>query len=316
MRVVFHIFGSLGDIWPYANLCRGLKSAGVDACIAGPTFHQGRPELGGIEYICVGPDIPSDVQSYIDPKTADQRLAKFLVDNAEVAQSDIAGVLRGGDVVAYNFLTPGGASFAGSRGLQSVLCFHSPSRILRCAETFDYYASGYLVQPKFIFAMYPEDLCTISPEITYPLVRSCYPMGPQDAPISHQGVGHYLGSVVKDPGNFISSLVGACADLGLSLREEGDEHAPTVVHHGGIGTVIKYACLGRKQIVVPFMWDQPFNALLAEKFGAITVPYSVLSKETLKDAIVRVGTPEKILAWGTPQSCAEDFIAGLGVTPH
>lgn len=313
MRIVFHLFGSLGDVWPYANLCRELQRQGVSTCILGPGIHLGAKCVSGLDYIACDPDIPQDMlPEYLNPDTADVALNMFLSRNAGVGQLAVSKVLRQGDILAYSTLTPGAAGYATVNGIRSVLCFHSPTKVVSSAGIFQSHSRLYPYKPEHIFLMYPKEFCGYDETIPFPITQSCYPMNAVRDPNQELSLGATLGSVVKDQGRFFKSFREACK--GLIPMSDNCDRSYIVAHHGGIGTTLKYSCLRRRQIIIPHMWDQPQNAELAARLGAIVIPYKYLCPETARLAIVAaLNTPPEYLPWGSIKKCATDFRAALGL---
>ncbi len=69
------------------------------------------------------------------------------------------------------------------------------------------------------------------------------------------------------------------------------------VHQGGSGTTGQALFAGRPQLIVPFGWDQPDNAMRVERLGAgLHLPRSVYSVKTATAALERLLADEQFSA--------------------
>lgn len=320
MKVVIHTFGSEGDFWPYCNLSSGLKAEGLDVLLCGPRRFIHIARNLGIPYKVTPPEIPTSLpKEALDPCTANLFLKEYIASNSQYTQMSFSGVIRKEDIYVYSAMTPGGSAYADYVGAQSVLMCHSPPSFLDSSELFEKQKSEHRsALPKFIFLTYPKDFCAPNKGIDFPIVQSCYPFREEPINLSKRktGVAATLGSIVQDPGNFFSSFNSAAQRLGEDFFRSAQamDGMPTVIHHGGIGSTLRWLSSGKNQVIVPFMWDQPNNARLASHWGACVLPIGSVTEETAYQALLKSKKGTNILPRGSIKSCARDFI--IGVSNH
>jgi rhamnosyltransferase subunit B len=58
MRILIHVLGTSGDLFPHIGIAKGLQARGHSVCVASHAFHRARIEAAGVACAAVRPDLP------------------------------------------------------------------------------------------------------------------------------------------------------------------------------------------------------------------------------------------------------------------
>jgi rhamnosyltransferase subunit B len=121
-RIVFCIFGSLGDIYPYVALARELKRNGDDPVIATMSSYRPLIEKEGIEFYPVRPDIDVRDPAILSKVMDRQSGGKFLISELVLpalrdTYEDTARIASSADLLVTHPMTLAAFLFARKTGM-------------------------------------------------------------------------------------------------------------------------------------------------------------------------------------------------------
>jgi UDP:flavonoid glycosyltransferase YjiC (YdhE family) len=121
---VLTIFGSLGDLYPYIAVARGLQARGHEAIIATTCHHRQRIEARGIGFRPVrpdGPDLDTDrdvLRRIMNPrKGVEYVICELLMPAVRESYEDILAAAQGADLLVSHVLTYATRLVAEKRGI-------------------------------------------------------------------------------------------------------------------------------------------------------------------------------------------------------
>src|SRR5262245_11058944 len=109
-RIVITSFGSLGDIYPYLGLARGLLQRGHDVVFATSGYYRQLAEGEGVAFCPVRPDVdPEDrvnIRRVMEPKGGPEVLVReFLLPHIQHSYADLAAATRGAELLVTHPIT-------------------------------------------------------------------------------------------------------------------------------------------------------------------------------------------------------------------
>jgi len=132
-RIVFTTFGSLGDLYPYLAVARGLQARGHDVVVATTRRFREQVEGAGVGFHAVrpdGPDITADRESMrrvMDPRRGGEYVIReVMIPALRESYADIAAAARGADLLVSHVLTYTTRLVAEKEGIPWVSTFLQP----------------------------------------------------------------------------------------------------------------------------------------------------------------------------------------------
>lgn len=111
-RIVITTYGTLGDLYPYIALARGLKARGHDVVIATSIRYREKIERSGIGFHAVRPDAPDldgdhgVMKSVMDPRSGTEHIIKnLLMPFLRDTYDDLTAAVQGADLLVSHMLT-------------------------------------------------------------------------------------------------------------------------------------------------------------------------------------------------------------------
>lgn len=105
-RVVFHTFGSLGDLHPYLAVAIGLRERGHEVAIATSAVYREKVEAEGVEFSAVRPDVgellgdKDFLEKLWHPRLGSEYLIRrYLLPQLEQSYEDLLVACRGADLM-------------------------------------------------------------------------------------------------------------------------------------------------------------------------------------------------------------------------
>lgn len=132
-RIVFTTFGSLGDLYPYLAVARGLQARGHEAVIATTGRFRENVEAAGVGFHAVrpdGPDINTDreaMRRVMDPRYGGEYVIREVVIPAvRESYADTLAAARGADLLVSHVLTYATRLVAEKEGIPWASTFLQP----------------------------------------------------------------------------------------------------------------------------------------------------------------------------------------------
>ncbi|MCL2927184.1 MAG: glycosyltransferase [Trichodesmium sp. MAG_R01] len=141
-RIVLTTFGSLGDLYPYLAIARGLQNRGHRPLIATSERYRQKVETAGINFHPVRPDSSPDIErdwQFIGAMTSQGRTLEHLVcymlmPHLRASYADLIAASEGADLLVTHPLTFAASLVADKIGIPWVSCILSPLSLLSACD--------------------------------------------------------------------------------------------------------------------------------------------------------------------------------------
>ena len=111
-RIVITTYGTLGDLYPYLALARGLKARGHDVVIATANRYREKVERHGIGFHPIRPDAPdldgdhTVMRAVMDSRSGTEHIIKnLLMPSLKDSYKDLTAAVKGADLLVSHLLT-------------------------------------------------------------------------------------------------------------------------------------------------------------------------------------------------------------------
>ena len=132
-RIVITTYGTLGDLYPYLALARGLKARGHDVVIATANRYREKVERHGIGFHPIRPDAPdldgdhSVMRSVMDSRSGTEHLIQnMLMPFLRDSYDDLTAAVQGADLLVSHILTYAAPLVAEKSGIAWVSTYLQP----------------------------------------------------------------------------------------------------------------------------------------------------------------------------------------------
>ncbi len=149
-RIVLTTFGSLGDLYPYLAIARGLQSRGHRPLIATSERYRQQVEAAGIEFHPVRPDSLPDFEGdgellstmISQGRSLEYVVCYLLMPHLRASYADLMAASAGADLLVTHPLTFAGPLVAEKIGIPWVSCILSPYSLFSARDLQSYLWTG------------------------------------------------------------------------------------------------------------------------------------------------------------------------------